>query len=349
MLSVVAALLISLSPVTDVEFNRIQEQWVKATLPSCSIQHRSVTQNLGGWLIEYRIRNDGPPIVVRKSNEVRISTGGWLSNSRVPSHSSPKRSKLDIVAVMNAVQWAGRYDVIPSTDIDRCRETGTFKLWKGEKPVVFNPNGPMLSLATGDSLRVRIEIDHDHLLFNYDMLLGSRTVEMFIGPNRVLNDTVTMDREPYLAFPKYVLPKIADDRLDNRHYTSPPHSLHLEAHIPGNEHFRFSEQPVRHSSKMRIRFRYLIATGTQGDCRVRIIQSRETSSAYRVLYECIVEKSLKTAGRWNKADFVLTTDEQANLLALDFRITDPEDTRIGEMWIDDVKLEYVADSPHDGP
>ncbi len=53
---------------------------------------------------------------------------------------------------------------------------------------------------------------------------------------------------------------------------SGPDSLLLEAGVPGNQYFRFPERKVRYSSRMRLRFWYMIAPGTEGEFKARIAQ-----------------------------------------------------------------------------
>ena len=131
-----------------------------------------------------------------------------------------------------------------------------------------------------------------------------------------------------------------EDRRDTRHYVSAPDSLHLEAHIPGNQYYRFPERPVRYGTKMRLRFWYLIAAGTEGECRARVAQYKDTPTAWKVLTDGAHEEVLTTVGRWVKVERVFRTETEATTLALDFRISGGAE--VGEMWIDDVSLEPVV-------
>jgi hypothetical protein len=98
---------------------------------------------------------------------------------------------------------------------------------------------------------------------------------------------------------------------------------------------------------MRLRFSYLIAAGTEGECRVRVAQYKETPTSWRMLDGAGFEKCLKVVGRWTEVEEVFTTDAEASTLALDFRIAGG--TPIGEMWIDDVRLEPVGCPGPSGP
>jgi hypothetical protein len=151
---------------------------------------------------------------------------------------------------------------------------------------------------------------------------------------------VALDREHYLALPKYSWCEPPSDRRDTHHFVSPPDSLHLEAHIPGHQYYRYPERPVRYGTKMRLRFWYLIAEGTEGECRARLAQYKDTPTSWRVLSHGGFEEVLETVGRWTKVERVVRAESEATTVALDFRIV-PE-TNVGEMWIDDVSLEPIG-------
>ena len=95
---------------------------------------------------------------------------------------------------------------------------------------------------------------------------------------------------------------------------------------------------------MRLRFWYLIAAGTEGDCKVRVAQCKETPVSWRMLNSGGFEQCLKTVGRWTKVERMIQTESEATTLTLEFKIVG--ETEVGEMWIDDVSLEPVG---CDGP
>jgi len=188
---------------------------------------------------------------------------------------------------------------------------------------------------------VRLRLEHQHFLYgDYDPLLGLRAVELRLGAATLNDPVVPMDREQYLAQPKATWPVPPEDRRDTRHYVSGPDSLHLEAHIPGNQYYRFPERAVRYGTKMRLRFWYLIAAGTEGECRARIAQYKDTPTAWKVLTDGAHEEVLTTVGRWVKVERIFRTESEATTLALDFRICGGAE--VGEMWVDDVSLEPVG-------
>ena len=156
-----------------------------------------------------------------------------------------------------------------------------------------------------------------------------------------------MDREQYLAQPRFTWHEPPEERRDTRHAVSGPDSLHLEAHVPGHQYYRYPERPVRYNTKMRLRFWYLIAAGTEGECRVRVAQFKDTPTSWRILNSGGFEQCLKTVGHWTKVDRILQTESEATTLTLEFKIVG--DTEVGEMWIDDVSLEPIDGTMPGGP
>jgi hypothetical protein len=152
-----------------------------------------------------------------------------------------------------------------------------------------------------------------------------------------------LDREHHLVQTSNCWSSFPEERRDTRRFVSPPDSLHLEAHIPGNSYYRFEELPVRYMTKMRLSFWYLIAPGTEGDCKARIAQFHDAPTTWKALSDGGFEKCLKIVGRWVHIEHIFTTQAEATALALDFRITGLEE--VGELWIDDVVLEPVDSGP----
>jgi hypothetical protein len=163
----------------------------------------------------------------------------------------------------------------------------------------------------------------------------------------VVRDLVPLDREQYLAQPKYAWPEPPDVRRDTKHFISAPDSLHLEADVLGHQSYRYEERPVRYNTKMRLRFWYLIAAGTEGECRVRIAQNKDTPITWRQLHEAGIEEGLKTIGRWTKYERIIQTEPEATRLILELKIVG--EINVGEMWIDDVSLELVGSAVPIGP
>ena len=258
--------------------------------------------------------------------------------------------------------------VVATEEAHRCRERLAVSIWTEDQKVLIYPleignrgqkGDPLttgssqstttlpLSLGPDTVIRVRLRFEHEHILYgDYDPLLAVRSVMMVIGPSTI-NDVVPLDREQYLAQPKFQWPEPPNERRDNAHAISGPDSLHLEAHVPGHQYYKYVDRPVRYSTNMRLRFWYLIAAGTEGDCKVRVGQCTDTSVAWRMLHNGGFEQCLKTVGRWTKVERVIQTEPEATKLTLEFKIVG--DTEIGEMWIDDVSLEPIGFDEPVGP
>ncbi|QEH31631.1 hypothetical protein OJF2_00960 [Aquisphaera giovannonii] len=315
-------------------------------VPLLELVRRKVAQDQGAWVIQYELRYTGESAAVRTPAETKVAVEGWVSNSRVCGHATPRLSR--VVAGGTAAGSAAS-DVIASADESRrCRERVTLTAWAddGTPP---EPDAPaVLSLNPGTRIHVKVRLEHQHVIYGeYDPLLGVRSVDLSIG-GAILRDEVPLDREHHLAMPRAAWPEPPADRRDPRHYVSAPDSLHLEAHVPGHKYYRLPDRPVRYGTKMRLRFWYLIAAGTEGECRVRFDQYKDTPTSWRVLSSGGFEQPLEAIGRWTKVEKIVRTDCEATTVALGFRII--SETDVGEMWIDDVSLEPVCqNSPCDEP
>ena len=350
----------ALLPVAAVAVNPAQS--------TLALIERTMTQDQGAWVIDYRLRNLGPTGVIITSEELSAKVEGWVSNSRVPSHALPRRS---LLVVSRSQELCAVSEVNAAIDeSQRCRERLVVSIWAedqgpsrsrpsarggaGQKaglpgnPVASQPaTSVLLSLAPRATMRVQLRLEHQHILYgDYDPLLAVRTVELNVGSAVVL-DVVPLDREQYLAQPQFTWPEPAEERRDTRHAVSSPDSLHLEADVPGHQYYRYPERPVRYNTKMRLRFWYLIAAGTEGECRVRVAQFKDTPTSWRMLHAGDFEQCLKTIGRWTKVERIVQTESEATTLTLEFKIIG--ESEVGEMWIDDVSLEPVGSIAPGGP
>jgi hypothetical protein len=59
------------------------------------------------------------------------------------------------------------------------------------------------------------------------------------------------------------------------------------------------------------------------------------------------EQCLKIIGHWTKVECIIQTESEATTLYLEFKIVG--ETEVGEMWIDDVSLEPIANAVLEGP
>ena len=312
-----------------------------------TVVERSLAQDQGGWLVVYRLRYQGTEGLVVTPAEILAKVEGWVSNSHVAAHAAPRWSSVS-VSMSGAQGLSGVSEVVASADeAHRCREHVVLQAWTDDPSGDADTPPPppagrasTLSLVPGSSVRLRLRFEHLHQIYgDYDPLLGFRTVEVHLG-SATFRDVLPLDREQYLAQAQATWPAIPEDRRDNRRFVSAPDSLLLEAHIPGNHYYRFGERPVRYATKMRLRYWYFIAPGTEGECLAHVSQYKNIPSQYRNLAEGTLDESLMTVGRWVKVEKVFRTEPEATELGLDFRLTGD----VGAMWIDDVSLEPLA--PH---
>jgi hypothetical protein len=328
---------------------------------SLTIVNRSITQDQGAWVVDYRFRYIGKRGIVIAPGEFTVKAVSWVSNSRIACHGLPRWSTLEVgrtpdlsafceliaaseeaercrerLKVSVQVEDEAQFITIQNSTPDhksQCQATPTLKVESSTAPLVF-------SVRPSEILHVRLRFEHEHILYGeYDPLLGARSVVLALRSASV-NDFIPLNCEQYLAQPRFSWSELPEGRRDKQHTVSGPDSLHLAAHIPGHQYYRYDERPVRYGTQMRLRFWYLIATGTEGDCKVKVTQCKETPVAWRMLNTGLVEKCLKTVGRWTKVERIIQIEPEATKLTLEFTIV--SDTDVGEMWIDDVTLEPVG-------
>jgi hypothetical protein len=316
-----------------------------------SLVHRVIAQDQGDWQVDYRLRLDSGPAASLAPGDLAASVDGWVSNSRVPSHAVPRRSA---PKVEGAGGGTSAHEVIASPDeAKQCRERLVLRAWSAAaaepppRPKSAPPNAPdplaAVAVAPGGVLCIRIRLEHEHFLYGpYDPLLGHREVELKLGP-AILRDALPLDREHYIAQAKATWPEPPEDRRDTRHFISGPDSLHLEAHINGNQYYRFPDRPVRYGTRMKLSYRYLIAPGGEDELRVKVSQYKEGPNGFQILSAGASEVGHRVVGRWTKVERIVRTEAEATSVALEFKICN--DANIGEVWVDDVKLEPAAPGP----
>ena len=161
-----------------------------------SLVNRSVTQDQGAWVVDYRLRYTGETGVVITPEKIAVKVKGWVSNSRVVSHALPRWSSLviahgpDLSAISEVVAAAD--------DAQRCRERLVVSVWtedggpfsaglstpnnaktEGSQPLAAGLTEPTtvlpLSLGPDAIVRVRLRLEHQHILYGeYDPLLAMR-------------------------------------------------------------------------------------------------------------------------------------------------------------------------------
>ncbi len=307
-----------------------------------------IGQDQGDWQVDYRLRLESGPAASLAPGDLAATVDGWVSNSRVPSHAVPRRST---PKVEGAGGGTSAHEVIASPDeAKQCRERLVLRAWSAAaaeppaRPKNAPPNAPdpltAVEIPPGGVLCIRIRLEHEHFLYGpYDPLLGHREVELKLGP-ATLRDALPLDREHYIAQAKATWPEPPEDRRDTRHFISGPDSLHLEAHINGNQYYRFPDRAVRYGTRMKLSYWYLIAPGGEPEFRVKVSQYKEGPNGFQILQAGASEVGHCVVGRWTKVERIVRTEAEATSVALDFKICN--EANVGEVWVDDVKLEPAA-------
>lgn len=320
--------------------------------PRLTVIGRQVGLERGEWLawrVEYRLRNDGPGRLIVTPAALAARVEGDVANSRVPGHAVPRPSA---PTASGASGLSGSADVIAADeDSRRCRERLTVQAWPesaGPEPTghvtraVPPREQPTLALDPGAVVRVRLRLEHRHFVYGrFDPLLGTRAVELRLGP-AVVRDRLPLDHpRPPVAAPTSWPPRPPDEFLDRRVFVSPPDSLHLEAHVPGKQSYRFPDcRDVRPGARLRLSFWYLVAPGTAGSCRARVTQCRDLPGSWETLTDGELIIPLTAIGQWSHVERVVRVEPEATSLTLDLGIAGP-DVAIGELWVDDLRLDPI--------
>jgi hypothetical protein len=224
-------------------------------------------------------------------------------------------------------------------------ENEEMKMARGEEPppqpptprTEEKPVDTTVTIPSGGEVILRITLQHMHEMYgDLDLLLGTRSCRVDFDQLGNWSDAAIECVDPRVVVPAVSIPEPGEDHRDKRYFISAPDSLYLAAHIPELKNYGLKEQSVRYSWKYRVRFYYLVATGGDGESRVRIKQAHDSANSWKQLSEYNVDEKLKV-GRWYVFDKIVTTQPNANTLRVEFRITD----EIGEMWIDNLTIEAL--------
>ena len=134
--------------ITGTAFSRVQRArhslaiaaltWALAASPSLAIDvssargalslvNRSVTQDQGAWVVDYRLRYTGKTGVIVTPEEIAVKVEGWVSNSRVASHALPRWSSL---VISRGPDLSAISEVVAAADeAHRCRERLVVSVW----------------------------------------------------------------------------------------------------------------------------------------------------------------------------------------------------------------------------
>lgn len=304
--------------------------------PRIVLVERQISQLNGRWLVRYQVRYEGSDTIDLGASDLGVDYEAWVANSRSRPHAVPRRSQARFaLAETNSYQTT---IIASSNDRQRCRERVSLALSTGSKPLAepspAKTNFLPVRLTPRETLWVYLSFDHEHFLHgNYDPLLGERQIEITLGPCRLV-DSIPLVAEQSPATPPVKLGTPPKERMDQRQFRSAPDSLYLAADVPGYQYFRFDDMPIRHGTRFKLSFWYLIALGTEGSCHVRVMEYQDTPNAWYRL-DGGFDEQLTEQGRWRRFEQTFTSLDETTTMALDLRIVG---ANAGEMWIDDVEV-----------
>ena len=91
---------------------------------------RTVTQDQGAWIVDYRLRHTGKTGVIIAPDEIEVKVEGWVSNSRVTTHAVPRWSSL---IISQGHDLSAVCEVIAAADeAHRCRDRLVAFVWTEE-------------------------------------------------------------------------------------------------------------------------------------------------------------------------------------------------------------------------
>ena len=102
-----------------------------------TVVERVLTQDQGDWQVDYCLKLEGSKPLVLAPAELGARVEGWLSNSRVAVHATPRRSECVIAGQGGPMAAA---DVISSTEESlRCRERAVIRVTLGRQEPATRP------------------------------------------------------------------------------------------------------------------------------------------------------------------------------------------------------------------
>lgn len=305
--------------------------------PQLIEESRSFQAKPGRWELEYRLRWRGEESLRVPLERVEAESRAWLGNSCVPGHDQPRLSTF----MLRGDRRDATVELIASRDeVERCHEHAHLRVWLGEGADPggsAHPADEPLEIAPGQLVHFWIALEHAHFLYGaYEPLLGRREIRLKLGEQSCVVEA-DLSGAPRDLAPASRLEVPPEERLDDSQYVSAPDSLHLEAHAPGCQYYRFRDQPVRYDTEMKLSFWYLVANGSQGCSRARLTQYQDgPGTSWTNLPRGGIEIRFETVGRWAYVERTFRTLPNATTVGLEFRI---DGTDIGEAWIDDVRLD----------
>src|SRR4051812_5622377 len=101
-----------------------------ANPPTWKIAEKSAVADKGNWEINYKLKNSTNKPITVLSEKLNFNLEGWVSNSIVPNHGTPRYSKMRVVGW----DYDHKIDLYASQDEDlRCQEKISLTFWKDDE------------------------------------------------------------------------------------------------------------------------------------------------------------------------------------------------------------------------
>ena len=222
--------------------------------------------------------------------EVYARVEGWLSNSKVAVHANPRRSEGTVDGASGPV-GPGRGDPLArrvAPDAASAWSSGSGPARRADHAPARGgdpePLARLLTIEPGGLLRARLRLEHQHCLYGeYDPLLGRRELELRLGPATGPRRPAAGPRAVPGPAPKTPGPSRPRTTRTPASSSRGPTASTSRPTSRATSTYRFPERKVRYSSRMRLRFWYMIAPGTEGEFKARVAQYRESPNAWKVL------------------------------------------------------------------
>jgi len=172
--------------------------------------------------------------------------------------------------------------------------------------------------------RLDCQITHLHNKLTAPPLFGSRVITLESSRLKLHADCL------YSPIKKILLSPVPEERLDSRHFLSPPNALYLSNETPGFNSFHFKDVIVKGGQQITIGFNYR----QQGSgLRARLSQYHDTPHNWKKLE--IFDKSLPANKGWTKFEEKARLHQETTSIALDFRLTKNSSSQV---WIDEIEI-----------
>lgn len=296
-------------------------------LTAICFQDASIQQHEGKWIVDCHIPTESKEI---KLKDIEFHYKANLSNSACPGHAKPREYETQTDRD-NCLVWAKQKDVNLN-----CMEGVYFEIDPDPLPknglrypyFESKRNEWKESKIKNQKVHVRIWIFHHHKIFGeFHPLVGDRHLKInILGQQKEFNfknhvhKIVTTNTE---------LKKPDDSSLTKEFSHSPPESIVIRNYNPHNRYYFVSKIPVKYGEKIKISYWYLISPFANSQLRINFVEGSYTNTEWW---------EHKETKKWIKAEKIIQLSPTAEEIEISFRIESDDG---GEVWIDDLRIEYV--------